>query len=79
VFDSSVQHGNGTAGKMLQEAINDNTGANLKVDGVIGPQTIDALNSIQDATTKQSILDNIAASRENNHMTAIGLVCIART
>ncbi len=64
---------------MLQEAINDNTGANLKVDGVIGPQTIDALNSIQDATTKQSILDNIAASRENNHMTAIGLVCIART
>lgn len=42
-LDTVVNHGRGA--KLLQEAAN-RAGANLKVDGAIGPKTIAAINSI---------------------------------
>jgi lysozyme family protein len=45
VFDFAVNAGNGTANKTLQRAAND-LGMRLEVDGVIGPKTLIAVNSL---------------------------------
>lgn len=47
VFDMAVNMGPGAAIKYLQQALND-SGANVKVDGVYGPRTEAALNSVED-------------------------------
>jgi lysozyme family protein len=44
LFDIAVNTGNKRAIKLIQEACND-FGNNLKVDGIIGNKTIDAINS----------------------------------
>jgi len=44
MFDASVNHGQGTAVKMAQKAYNVLSASPIKVDGVIGPQTLSALN-----------------------------------
>jgi len=45
IFDMRVNHGGPNAGILVQEAINQTMPeANLKVDGVIGSKTIDAIN-----------------------------------
>jgi lysozyme family protein len=43
IFDAGVLHGPEAAGMWLQEALNEKVGADLKVDGNIGPKTRDAL------------------------------------
>ena len=50
VFDMNVMGG---AGKVVQRAINSFSDANLKVDGVIGKETIKAINSIPDTKIEE--------------------------
>lgn len=45
LFDTAVNTGTKRAFKFLQQACN-NLGSNLKVDGVIGPKTIERVNSL---------------------------------
>ena len=45
-FDMCVNQGRGRAEKILQQAANAK-GANLKVDGGLGPKTISALNGVE--------------------------------
>lgn len=44
VFDTAVNMGIGTSGKILQTSLN-YLGENLKVDGAVGPATIDRVNA----------------------------------
>lgn len=44
VFEQGVHMGTGAAGAILQEALN-LLGAKLEVDGAIGPQTLEAVNT----------------------------------
>ncbi|MBA8867700.1 type VI secretion system tip protein TssI/VgrG [Pantoea agglomerans] len=46
-YDWSITSGG--AGKQIQKLLNSQYGQNLKVDGVIGPDTISAMNSIEDS------------------------------
>ena len=50
VFDMNVMGG---AGKVVQRAINDFSDKNLKVDGVIGKETIKAINAIPDTKIEE--------------------------
>lgn len=52
VFDMNVMGG---AGKVVQRAINYFSDANLKVDGVIGKETIKAINAIPDTKIEEFI------------------------
>jgi len=61
VFDMNVMGG---AGKVVQRAANSFTGANLKVDGVIGPETIKAVNEISD-TKIEEFMSTIKSERIN--------------
>jgi len=45
VFDHAVNAGTGSAIRLLQNVLNNNFNANLKIDGVIGPKTLQAVNS----------------------------------
>ena len=57
-FDMCVNQGRGRAVKILQQAANAK-GANLKVDGGLGPKTIGALNGVE--------LDRVRAYRIKNY------------
>lgn len=46
-YDWSITSGG--AGKQIQKLLNSQYGQNLKVDGVIGPDTISAMNSVEDS------------------------------
>lgn len=46
VFDMGVMSNFNNVGKIVQETLNNSIGTNLKIDGKIGTNTIDALNSI---------------------------------
>lgn len=48
VFDMGMMSNFNNVGKIIQETLNDSVGANLKTDGKIGTNTIDALNNIPD-------------------------------
>ena len=48
IFDMGVMSNFNNVGKIVQETLNDSMGANLKTDGKIGNNTIDALNNIPD-------------------------------
>ncbi|KAA5532148.1 hypothetical protein F0919_15215 [Taibaiella lutea] len=48
LFDIAVNMGNSTAGKILQEAINTLAANPVSVDGMVGPLTIQAANSLND-------------------------------
>lgn len=48
VFDMGVMSNFNNVGKIVQETLNESIGENLKVDGIIGNKTINALNSIPD-------------------------------
>ena len=50
VFDMNVMGG---AGKVVQRAINFFSGAKLKIDGVIGKETIKAINAIPDTKIEE--------------------------
>ena len=49
VFDMGVMSNFNNVGKIVQETLNDSMNANLKIDGKIGSNTINALNSIPDS------------------------------
>ncbi|MBF0215343.1 MAG: hypothetical protein HQM00_17585 [Magnetococcales bacterium] len=55
IFDSGVNFGSSTEGKILQRAINVACGTTLTVDGKVGPATIAALNDA-DQRGRDSIL-----------------------
>lgn len=61
VFDMNVMGG---AGKVIQQALNSFSGVNLQVDGVIGKNTIDALNAISDAQVP-NFISTIKSERIN--------------
>ena len=63
VFDMNVMGG---AGKVVQRALNSFSDANLKVDGVIGSKTIEAINSIPD--TKISNFISVIKSERINYL-----------
>lgn len=46
IFDMGVMSNFNNVGKIVQETLNNSMGANLKTDGKIGDNTIDALNNI---------------------------------
>jgi lysozyme family protein len=46
IFDAGILHGPGTAGKWLQQEMNTQLGGDLKVDGVIGSKTREALEKV---------------------------------
>ncbi|MBC7350415.1 MAG: glycoside hydrolase family 108 protein [Candidatus Aminicenantes bacterium] len=60
VFDTAVNSGVGTAGKLLQKTLNNLANSKLKVDGAIGPKTLSAL-------------DNALVGKNNNIM--LQLIC----
>ncbi|WP_267369444.1 MULTISPECIES: type VI secretion system tip protein TssI/VgrG [unclassified Pantoea] len=47
-YDWSITSGG--AGKQIQKLLNSQYGKNVKVDGVIGPDTISAMNSVEDSS-----------------------------
>lgn len=47
-YDWSITSGG--AGKQIQKLLNSQYGQNVKVDGVIGPDTISAMNSVEDSS-----------------------------
>jgi len=49
VFDMGVMSNFNNVGKIVQETLNDSMNVNLKIDGKIGSNTINALNSIPDS------------------------------
>ena len=59
VFDMNVMGG---AGKVVQRAINSFSDANLKIDGVIGKETVKAINSIPD-TKIEEFMSTIKSER----------------
>lgn len=61
IFDMNVMGG---AGKVVQRAINSFSDANLKVDGVIGKETIKAINAIPD-TKIEEFMSTIKSERIN--------------
>lgn len=52
LFDSTVNVGNVQAGKFLQRALND-AGANIKVDGIVGDETITACEDLMEKGTHE--------------------------
>ena len=62
VFDMNVMGG---AGKTVQRALNEYNGAELVVDGIIGSQTISALNSIP-SNKIDEFMDTLIEQRMNN-------------
>ena len=48
VFDCGVNTGTGTAGKMLQNALNQLFNRGLVTDGVVGSLTVDSVNALTD-------------------------------
>ena len=58
-YDWSITSGG--AGKQIQKLLNSQYGKNLSVDGVIGPDTISAMNSIEDSG---KLTDSIAEIRK---------------
>ncbi|MBO7642744.1 MAG: hypothetical protein J6S74_01250, partial [Alphaproteobacteria bacterium] len=61
VFDMNVMGG---AGKVVQKALNSFLDANLMVDGIIGKETIKAINTIPD-TRVQEFMSIIKSARIN--------------
>lgn len=61
IFDMNVMGG---AGKVVQRAINSFSDANLKVDGVIGKETLKAINAIPD-TKIEEFMSTIKSERIN--------------
>jgi lysozyme family protein len=73
IFDSGVNMGTGQAGEFLQRAINClNRGQdlfpNLKVDGIIGSKTIEALKKLSKLGEKLSILKMLNALQGVKYM-----------
>lgn len=58
-YDWSITSGG--AGKQIQKLLNSQYGKNLSVDGVIGPDTISAMNSVEDSG---KLTDSIAEIRK---------------
>lgn len=56
VFDFSVNMGAKRAHILLQEALNDAFDLNLECDGVLGPASIQAINSAQDGDEEQQLI-----------------------
>jgi lysozyme family protein len=57
LVDHGVNAGTGTAGKMIQRILNQYFNYNLVVDGVVGTQTRNAINSVNDAQLHNLIKD----------------------
>lgn len=53
IFDIAVNSGNGRAGRMLQELINECSNFKLVVDGAIGPKTLAACDSVFKAINQE--------------------------
>lgn len=58
-FDLSVNMGNYAAHKLLQKAINNVTDTKVEVDGIIGKQTLTALNNIINKKQDEQLLNTM--------------------
>jgi len=58
VFNAAVQSGAMMAAKWLQEALNEVSGADLRVDSVIGPKTLAAARAADQAKVVEETLTN---------------------
>ena len=56
VFDLSVNMGSKRAHVLLQAAVNKAFGLNIATDGILGPQTINIINSATDGGGEQQLL-----------------------
>lgn len=56
LFDANVNHGPNASFKLLQEAINSISKAELKVDGIFGPKTKTAIENLDDMLLFNSII-----------------------
>ncbi len=63
VVDHAINAGTGTAAKLLQQVLNNSFSKNLAVDGVVGPLTLTALNSVN----QQDLFRNYATARKNDY------------
>ena len=57
VFDMGMMSNFNNVGKIVQETLNDSMGTNLKIDGKIGDNTINALNNIPDNKVDEFMKD----------------------
>ncbi len=62
VFDMGVMSNFSAVGRAVQETLNETTGANLDVDGVVGSDTINALNNIPDSDV-EDFMNNLKENR----------------
>lgn len=63
LFDIAVNMGMGTAGKILQEAINTLTSNKVTVDGMVGPLTVQAANGLND----EALYNAVCALRKQRY------------
>lgn len=63
-FDASVNHGRGWSGKFLQKTLN-KYGANLVVDGAVGPKTLAGLEFVLERVYLYLIVKEYCNIREN--------------
>lgn len=57
IFDFSVNMGASRAHILLQQALNQAFGLQLKQDGIIGPNTRNVINSVVDGSGEQQLID----------------------
>ncbi len=67
LFDTAVNMGVGTASRFLQQAVNNVILGRLTVDGVTGPQTLAAANSIQ----QEALYNQVIAIRKQRYLAII--------
>ena len=63
LMDSAVNMGWHCAGMFLQEAINLLTGGDLKMDGLVGPKTIEAVNGYKYPAALVKVLNGLQCDR----------------
>ncbi|WP_182650579.1 glycoside hydrolase family 108 protein [Flavobacterium sp. SOK18b] len=67
ITDHAINSGESPIGKMVQEILRNDFRKNLKIDGDIGPQTVSAINSVN----QKQLFDKIKRAR-NEHYNQIG-------